>query len=34
MRSCVKINGETDKILIKLKEEASQEEIVESLKRN
>ncbi len=33
MRSCVKINGENDRILIKLKEEASQEEIVESLKK-
>lgn len=33
MRSQVKINGEADRILIKLKEEATQEEIVESLKK-
>ena len=33
MRSQVKINGEKDKILIKLKEEATQEEIMESLKK-
>ena len=33
MRSCVKINGEKEKIIIKLKEEASQEEIIESLKK-
>lgn len=33
MRSCVKISGEKDKILIKLKEEALQEEIMESLKK-
>lgn len=33
MRSCVKINGEKDKILIKLKEEATQEELIESLKK-
>ena len=26
MRSCVKINGEKDKIIIKLKDEATQEE--------
>ena len=30
MRSCVKINGEKNKILIKLNEEATQEELVES----
>ena len=30
MRSCVKINGEKDKIIIKLKDEATQEEIKES----
>lgn len=33
MRSSVKINGEKDKILIKLKEEATQEDIIESLKK-
>ena len=33
MRSQVKINGETDRILIKLNEEATQEELIESLKR-
>lgn len=33
MRSQVKINGEKDKIVIKLKEEATQEEIMESLKK-
>ena len=33
MRSCVKINGEKDKIIIKLKDEATQEEIMESLKK-
>ena len=33
MRSCVKINGEKNKILIKLNEEATQEELVESLKK-
>lgn len=33
MRSQVKINGEADKILIKLNEEATQEELMESLKK-
>lgn len=33
MRSQVKINGEKDRILIKLKEEATQDEIMESLKK-
>ncbi len=33
MRSQIKINGEKDKIIIKLKEEASQSEIVEALKK-
>lgn len=33
MRSCVKINEEKKKIVIKLKEEASHEEIMESLKK-
>ena len=33
MRSCVKISGEKDKILIKIKEEATQEEIIESFKK-
>ena len=33
MRSCVKINGEKKRILIRLKEEASQEEIIDSLKK-
>ena len=33
MRSCVKINGEKSKILIRLKEEATQDEIMESLKK-
>ena len=33
MRSCVKINGEKKKIVIKLKEEASHEEIMDSLKK-
>ena len=33
MRSCVKINGEKEKIIIKLKEESTQEEIIESLKK-
>lgn len=33
MRSCVKINGEKERIIIKLKEEATQEEIIESLKK-
>ena len=33
MRSCVKINGENERVLIKLKEEATQEEIMDSLKK-
>ena len=33
MRSQVKINGEADKVLIKLNEEATQEELMESLKK-
>ena len=33
MRSQVKINGETDRVLIKLNEEATQEELMESLKK-
>lgn len=33
MRSCVKINGENNRILIKLNEEASQEEIIEAIKK-
>lgn len=33
MRSCVKINGENERVLIKLNEEATQEEIMESLKK-
>ncbi len=33
MRSQVKINGENNRILIKLNEEASQEEIIESIKK-
>ena len=33
MRSCVKINGEKERIIIKLKEEGTQEQIIESLKK-
>ena len=33
MRSCVKINGENERVLIKLNEEATQEEIMDSLKK-
>ena len=33
MRSCVKINGENERVLIKLNEEETQEEIMESLKK-
>ena len=33
MRSQVKINGETDRVVIKLNEEATQEELMESLKK-
>lgn len=33
MRSSVKINGENERVLIKLNEEATQEEIMESLKK-
>lgn len=33
MRSSVKINGENERVLIKLKEEATQEEIMDSLKK-
>ncbi len=33
MRSCIKISGETDNIIIKLNEEATQEEILDSLKK-
>ena len=33
MRSCVKINGENERVLIKLNEEETQEEIMDSLKK-
>ena len=33
MRSCVKINVEEERVLIKLKDESTQEEIIESLKK-
>ena len=33
MRSCIKINGENNRLLIKLNEESTQEEIMDSLKR-
>ena len=33
MRSCVKINQEKEKVIIKLNDEVSQEEIIESLKK-